>query len=76
MTAILAKDAKRAHPDRPETWQPALHRGKKQVAEMRAERRSEQYIANMLFDTCQNVPKCHFQKFLDQLGVKYNRKSW
>jgi hypothetical protein len=62
----------RANPNKPETWTPAIKRGQAQVAEMRAEQRDEKYIAGMLYNTCQNVPKVHFQQFLNELGVKYN----
>jgi hypothetical protein len=66
----------RAHPDKPDTWQPALARGRAQMNDMRLQHRSEKYIAEMLFNTCQSVPRVHFQKFLDDLKINYHRKSW
>ncbi len=64
----------RAHPNKPETWNPAVERGREQVASMRQANRDDQYIATMLFQTCQNVPAAHFQKFIDELGVKHRIK--
>lgn len=65
----------RANPNKPETWTPALERGRAEFAQMQAEGRDAKYMASMLYQTCQNVPKVHFQRFLDDLGVKYNLKT-
>jgi hypothetical protein len=64
----------RANPSKPETWNPAIERGTAQVAAMRKQNRDDDYIATMLYQTCQNVPAVHFQKFLDALSVKYRMK--
>lgn len=64
----------RAHPSKPDTWNPAIERGHEQVTAMRKQNRDDDYIATMLYQTCHNVPTVHFQKFLDELAVKYRMK--
>jgi len=55
-------------------WEPALERGRNEIKDMKKKKKNDAYMAGMLYDTCQSVPKRYFLDFLKALKVKPDAK--